>query len=189
MAKWEGRTMTLKLSDSFSVAALALLLAAVVDGPAYCGEELARAGSGAKAQAKGPNQCNQASRKAVLSCRYAARADYWLALAKCEDLADPAERKTCKRDALLVLKEALALCSEQLKARLEVCGELGGAPYDPVIDPANFVPVVDNPFFPLVPGTTFIYEGPTDVGFEHDEVTVTDRTRTILGVPCVEVHD
>ena len=40
-----------------------------------------------------------------------------------------------------------------------------------------------------MPGTTFIYEGQTAGGFEHDEFAVTHNTRVILGVTCVEVHD
>ena len=31
--------------------------------------------------------------------------------------------------------------------------------YDPMIDPADFGGPIDNPFFPLVPGTTFHYQG------------------------------
>jgi hypothetical protein len=34
--------------------------------------------------------------------------------------------------------------------------------YNPAIDPANFVKDIDNPYFPLKPGTTFIYEGITE---------------------------
>jgi len=49
--------------------------------------------------------------------------------------------------------------------------------------------VIDNPYFPLKPGTTFIYEGQTSEGFEHDEFAVTHKTKVILGVTCVEVHD
>src|SRR5262249_37073296 len=48
---------------------------------------------------------------------------------------------------------------------------------------------IDNPYFPLIPGTTFIYEGESDDGFEHDEFAVTHKTRVINGVTCVEVHD
>ncbi len=58
-----------------------------------------------------------------------------------------------------------------------------------MIDPSNFVARIDNPYFPLRPGTTFIYEGHTGEGFEHDEFAVTHHTRVILGVTCVEVHD
>jgi hypothetical protein len=61
--------------------------------------------------------------------------------------------------------------------------------YAPTIDPANFVAVIDNPYFPLTPGTVFIYEGQTDQGIEHIEVTVTSETKQILGVTCVVVRD
>jgi hypothetical protein len=49
--------------------------------------------------------------------------------------------------------------------------------------------VIDNPFHPLIPGTTRVYEQLTAEGLEHIEVHVTDRTKTILGVECVEVED
>ena len=61
--------------------------------------------------------------------------------------------------------------------------------YAPVIDPANFVMGVENPFFPLLPGTTFVYEGKTGKGIEHNEVTVLPETKIIMGVTCVVVHD
>jgi hypothetical protein len=62
-------------------------------------------------------------------------------------------------------------------------------PYAPVIDPGNFVTGIDNPFFPLQPGTTFVYEGQTEKGNERNEVAVTHETRVILGVTCVVVED
>ena len=31
--------------------------------------------------------------------------------------------------------------------------------YVPSIDPANFVQTIDNPYWPLEPGTTYTYEG------------------------------
>jgi hypothetical protein len=55
------------------------------------------------------------------------------------------------------------------------------------IDPANFVDKIDNPFFPLQPGTTFNYQS-TD-GSVVDVFTVTNQTKTILGVECVVVQD
>jgi hypothetical protein len=61
--------------------------------------------------------------------------------------------------------------------------------HPPEINPGDFVAVVDNPFFPLVPGTTFFYEGETD-GVPSSNVTyVTHTTKQILGVNCIEVHD
>ena len=80
-------------------------------------------------------------------------------------------------------------CKGQRDARLAACARLGPAAYAPPIDPVNFVATIDNPLFPLTPGTTFIYEGQTAAGLEHDEFAVTHNTRTILGVTCVEVHD
>ena len=62
-------------------------------------------------------------------------------------------------------------------------------PYNPVIDPANFVGVIDNPYMPLTPGTTFVYEGETPDGLEQDVVVVTHETKVILGVTCTVVTD
>mgnify|MGYP001565585237 FL=1 len=64
---------------------------------------------------------------------------------------------------------------------------LGG--YNPFIIPAFFVSVIDNPYFPLVPGTTFFFEADTPDGFEEVETIVTHDTKKILGVTCVVVHD
>jgi hypothetical protein len=61
--------------------------------------------------------------------------------------------------------------------------------YRPVIDPANFVSTIDNPFFPLKPGTTFVYQGVKDGASLRDEVVVTGRTKMVLGIPCVAVED
>jgi len=73
--------------------------------------------------------------------------------------------------------------------RQTACQRLGGQPYDPVIDPANFVDTIDNPYFPLKPGTAFIYEGRTAGDLVHTEFFVTHKTVKILGVTTVEVHD
>ena len=55
--------------------------------------------------------------------------------------------------------------------------------YTPHIDPADFTTKVDNEYFPMKPGTTFIYEG----GSERGEMTVTQDTRMIMGVECIVV--
>jgi hypothetical protein len=62
-------------------------------------------------------------------------------------------------------------------------------PYDWSIDPRNFVQEVDNPYFPLVPGTTLVYRGLSDGEREVVTIEVTDRTKEILGVTCVVVKD
>lgn len=82
-------------------------------------------------------------------------------------------------------------------ALLAACGGGGGdagktptaSPYAPTIDPARFTDRVTNRYFPLTPGTTYVYEGTKDGAPQRNEVTVTHDTKTILGVSCVVVHD
>lgn len=62
-------------------------------------------------------------------------------------------------------------------------------PYNPKIDPTKFVDQVTNPYFPLKPGTTFIYDGTRDTQPRRAEVTVTSETKTITGVKCIVVRD
>ena len=62
-------------------------------------------------------------------------------------------------------------------------------PYNPVIDPANFVAEITNPYFPLKPGTIFKFEGTRDGVARRDEMTVTTETKMIMGVPCIVVRD
>jgi hypothetical protein len=59
----------------------------------------------------------------------------------------------------------------------------------PIFDPENFGSVIDNPYFPLVPGTTFLYLG-TDEGHPlRDEYVVTNDTKQILGVTTTVIRD
>ena len=55
----------------------------------------------------------------------------------------------------------------------------------PAFDPNKFVAGVDNPFFPLVPGTVLTYSDGTEI----DQVEVTHDTKNILGVVATVVHD
>jgi len=57
------------------------------------------------------------------------------------------------------------------------------------IDPNDFTVTIDNPFFPLPPGITFIYRGNRDSRKQRDVFAVTDRTIVIVGVTCRVVHD
>ncbi|HSS37070.1 MAG TPA: hypothetical protein VLR93_12420, partial [Patescibacteria group bacterium] len=59
----------------------------------------------------------------------------------------------------------------------------------PAIDPANFTTTIDNPWFPLVPGTTYTYHGTKDGKAAVDSYAVTDKTRTLDGVVCRVVED
>lgn len=61
----------------------------------------------------------------------------------------------------------------------------------PSFDARNFPrpTTINNPYFPLVPGTTFVYNATKNGHAEHDEVFVTHDTKLILGVACVVVRD
>jgi hypothetical protein len=61
--------------------------------------------------------------------------------------------------------------------------------YAPVLDPANFVAVIDNPYFPLPVGRTLVYEGIKDGQSQVDTVTVTNQTKVILGITTTVVSD
>jgi len=56
-------------------------------------------------------------------------------------------------------------------------------------DQANFIGGVQNPYFPLVPGTIYTYRQETPDGVEINTVEVTHDTKTILGVTVTVVHD
>jgi hypothetical protein len=135
------------------------------------------------------NSCNATADDLLTACRRAAQSNYDVALANCDNVPNAAAQQRCRDRVAADLKDAQETCTAEYNVRVGACQRFGPAPYHPRIDPSNFVSAVTNPYFPLPPGTTFVYEGQTADGFEHDEFAVTHRTRTILGVTCVEVHD
>ena len=70
-----------------------------------------------------------------------------------------------------------------------------GDPYNPAITPADFTNAhgkpnpIDNPYNPLRPGTTYVYDGSKDGEAQHDVVAVTKSTKSIIGVTTVVVRD
>ncbi len=61
--------------------------------------------------------------------------------------------------------------------------------YDPKIDPANFVKKIDNPMFPLKPGTKYELQSKTSEGVGHETLTVTHDTKKIAGVTTTVIKD
>lgn len=136
--------------------------------------------------------CSASSIDVFRACLHDARDDFWLARAGCLNTADSAERSECMNEIHLELGEAYSECGEQLGARLNVCDDLGEAPYEPEIDPANFVDPLTigsstpaHPYLPLIPGYTRVYEA----GDETVTVVVTHETIEIMGVTCIVVRD
>ncbi len=135
------------------------------------------------------NQCQETSAAMLKSCTSGAHEAYWLAIANCENLPTLKERNSCKQKAKNDMKSNLKECKDQFDARQKICKALGGASYNPVINPNDFVDKIDNQYSALTPGTTFIYETKTKDGTEHDEFNVTNDTKEILGVRCVVIKD
>jgi hypothetical protein len=151
--------------------------------------------------AKEYEACSKIAQAAYKAGLKEAEDDYWIAIGNCYNLPTKEERKECMREAKEEWKEAKADTKDQREARLEICEELGEAPYDPVIDPNDFVDfdavieeeeiLTPNPYFPLIPGTTWEY-----LALDADEevierilVEVLEETTEILGVPCIVVRD
>ena len=90
------------------------------------------------------------------------------------------------------MKTALLLASLAALAACNDSGSLGppnDPDYDPMLDPADFGGPIDNPLFPLVPGTTFHFEGESEGESQSNDVTVTNQTRQIMGITATVVHD
>ncbi len=145
---------------------------------------------GATAQAAAAPLCSMTSEAARTSCLYETREEFWIVMGNCFNLPTFPETFECMGEGGLELLEAMGECREQYEARQEICENLGEVPYHPEIDPDDFLDVSGiianpNPYFPLVPGTIWAYEG----GDETTTVTVTEETKEILGVTCIVVRD
>jgi hypothetical protein len=79
----------------------------------------------------------------------------------------------------LALTGFLAMASARGKA----------APPSGGVDPANFTNPQPNPYFPIEPGRVFLYRGTEGGRHLHERLTITHRTKDILGVTTVVVTD
>jgi len=64
-----------------------------------------------------------------------------------------------------------------------------GSQYHPVVEAADFSPNVDNPWFPLKPGTVNTYEGTKDNKAARNVFAVTADTKVIDGVTTRVIFD
>ena len=126
------------------------------------------------------------------ACSYDAADNFWVNTAKCQNVSSAQERAACVAETGQSYRTDLALCSAQKAERLDVCKDLGQAPYDPQINPANFVnplhiggSVAANPYLILAPGYTRVYKSPSQI----ITIAVTHDTISILGVTCIVSRD
>jgi hypothetical protein len=136
--------------------------------------------------------CSISSFRMYSACSHGAADNFWVSAAICQNVADRADRRDCESEMHDTYKSDLTLCRAQRVVRMNACKDLGQSPYDPQIDPVNFVDpleigtsVVANPYLILTPGYTRVYNSPTEV----ITITVTHDTAVILGVTCIVSRD
>jgi hypothetical protein len=93
----------------------------------------------------------------------------------------------------LFLAMTVAACGNETAPTPGPSGSGGPASSTPpaaaLIDQANFVAGVDNPWFPLKPGARYTYRGTKDGQPAVDVLLVTAATKIVDGVACVVVRD
>jgi hypothetical protein len=156
-------------------------------------------------QAMGVGPCSSSAVLLRRACSIDRIDDRLEGRAFCADLADADQRMECLENLEDELADAVEECGDVFDARLDVCALIGDAAHEPAFGPAfspNFVDpfeigasVTPNPYFPLVVGNSWTYEGSF---YDEDEeeivnetvvVTVLDRVKLIDGIPCLVVND
>jgi hypothetical protein len=138
---------------------------------------------------KGGRYCTATAKAAYKACLNEIKDDYNIAVGNCINVSDDDDREDCFNDAKKGedgYKAAKEECKDQFEARREVCEDLGEDRYDPLVDAGNFVdfedvldggPFTTNPYFPLIPGTTWTYANVEAV--ETITVEVLEEFKTI----------
>ena len=139
--------------------------------------------------------CSSAAVSMMQACAVDVLDDVFESTAICTDTADDVDRADCLTDAELDKAENEEECEAVFDARLALCADLNDAAHDPMFGAdfaANFVNPLDigstvptNPWFPLVTGNRWVYEGDG----ETIEVEITDQTKLIDGITCVVATD
>jgi hypothetical protein len=142
------------------------------------------------APAEAADACKATSKAVVDGCKDDAHADHAVALGYCFNFPTKEEQKACKVAAKAAFTEAKDECADQLDGRKDFCEAIGPSPYNPQINPADFLSPAEtaadpNPYFPLLVGSVWTYQK----GTETIVVTVTDKTKVIQGVTTIVVHD
>src|SRR5262245_52421511 len=100
--------------------------------------------------------------------------------------------KNLKRLGAFVVAFILALAASRAISTSAQSTDATPSPavdYTPTVNPSTFSNVIDNQYWPLKPGTKYVFEGTEDGEKQNDVVTVTFDTKEIMGVQCVVVLD
>jgi hypothetical protein len=94
--------------------------------------------------------------------------------------------KTALSAAATVAVLALAACGGS-KSGSPASLPTGSEPFK--LDPADFTTQIDNPYWPMIPGSHWVYREVENGEVQRVDVTVTDQTRQIAGIEARVVHD
>lgn len=133
--------------------------------------------------------CKNTSEQLLQACQFEARDDERVGFAICLNMSQGPALTDCFQSVHTTRAESTLACKEVRQARNQVCAKMGSGPYDPVIDPAKFVPTITNPYTPLQAGRFWVYEKQTEAGLEQIRIEVLPETRVIAGVTVTVVHD
>ena len=139
--------------------------------------------------------CSSAAVSMQQACTVNIADDFFHGTAVCADMLDDADRADCLAEVEIAADEQDMECDETFDARLLLCDERNDAAHDPAFGTAyvtNFVDPLEignsvepNPWFPLVVGNRWTYEGDA----ESIDIEVTDETKLIDGITCIVVVD
>jgi len=83
----------------------------------------------------------------------------------------------------------LLATTAQLLLSTPAFGQRSGQTFAPAFEPRSMSATIDNPYLPLVPGTELRFRGTGASSHETTIITVSNETRSILGIQARVVHD
>lgn len=142
------------------------------------------------AAVEGAGACSRTTNAQLLACRADVQDDFFELQANCFNTADDEEQQECLIEAEMERLDAVEECADVEEEHAMLCEIFGEDPYDPDLESINFlsldaIAANPNPYFPLVPGNIWVYEGED----ETITVTVLDETKEILGIDAIVVQD
>ncbi len=156
--------------------------------------------------------CSVAANVLAGACEFDILDDFLEGKAICQNTDDEEEFTECMGEVSIEVDENEEECEAVHVARLDLCDALDDAPHTPAfgedfadnfVDPRNIgTSVQPNPWFPLVAGNTWVYEGSfmedeedVEEGEEAELITevitvfVTAKIKLIEGITCLVVND
>jgi hypothetical protein len=134
--------------------------------------------------------CTSTAKAAFLSCDAEVEEEFFIGFGNCLNTGNSASQVICENALAAREDDAEEECDDQLEARIQTCAALTEAPYNPDMNPGNFMTkaqiIADpNKYFPLRPGNEWVYKSDDAIV----TVTVSADTRQILGITTIVVRD